>query len=132
MGDFTVKRIDEMDAALAGAFKRARAELGVESFGMQVLDLPPNLDQYPEHDHSEAGQEEVFVVLRGAAEIEIDGERVELDPDTIVRVGPKARRKIYTGEEGARILALGGVPGAAYVAPKSSHIGAPGPVPAGR
>ena len=132
MGDFTVKRIDEMDAALAGAFKRARAELGVESFGMQVLDLPPNLDQYPEHDHSEAGQEEVFVVLRGAAEIEIDGERVELDPDTIVRVGPKARRKIYTGEEGARILALGGVPGAAYVASKSSHIGAPGPVPAGR
>ena len=76
MRDFTVKRIDEMDAALGGAFKRARAELGVESFGMQVLDLPPNLDQYPEHDHSAVGQEEVFVVMRGSAEIEIDGERV--------------------------------------------------------
>ena len=73
MADYDVKRIDEMDAALGGAFKRARAELGVESFGMQVLDLPPNLDQYPEHDHAEVGQEEVFVVMRGSAEIEIDG-----------------------------------------------------------
>ena len=130
MADYTVKRIDEMDAALGGAFKRARAELGVESFGMQVLDLPPNLDQYPEHDHAEAGQEEVYVVVRGAAEVEIDGERVALDPDTIVRVGPKARRKIYTGEQGARILALGGVPGAAYEPSKSSQVGAPDPAPA--
>jgi mannose-6-phosphate isomerase-like protein (cupin superfamily) len=131
MADYTVKRIDEMDAAFGGAFKRARAELGVGSFGMQVLDLPPNLDQYPEPDHAQAGQEEVFVVMRGAAEIEVDGERVALDPDTIVRVGPEARRKIYTGDQGARILALGGVPGAAYQPPASSQIGAPGPVPAG-
>jgi mannose-6-phosphate isomerase-like protein (cupin superfamily) len=131
MADYTVKRINEMDAALGGAFKRARAELGVESFGMQVLDLPPNLEQYPEHDHAQAGQEEVFVVMRGSAEIEIDGERVSLDPDTIVRVGPKARRKIYTGDEGARILALGGVPGAAYEPTESTKIGAPAPVPSG-
>ena len=131
MADYTVKRIDDMDAALGGAFKRARAELGVESFGMQVLDLPPNLEQYPEHDHAEAGQEEVFVVMRGSAEIEIDGERVALDPDTIVRVGPEARRKIYTGDGGARILALGGVPGSAYEPSASSQIGAPAPVPAG-
>ena len=129
MADYTVKRIEEMDAALGGAFKRARAELGVESFGMQVLDLPPNLDQYPEHDHAEAGQEEVFVVMRGAAEIEVDGERVALDPDTIVRVGPEARRKIYTGEQGARILALGGVPGKPYAPPKASQIGAEAPAP---
>jgi uncharacterized cupin superfamily protein len=129
MADYTVKRFDEMDAALGGAFKRVRAELGVESFGMQILDLPPNLDQYPEHDHAEAGQEEVFLVLRGAAEIEIDGERVALDPENIVRVGPEARRKIYTGEQGARILALGGTAGRVYEAPASSRIGADAPVP---
>ena len=40
MGEYVVKRIDEMDAALFGSFKRARAELGVESFGMQVSSLP--------------------------------------------------------------------------------------------
>ena len=45
--------------------------LGVTSFGMQILELPPNLEGYPEHDHAQGGQEEVYVVLRGAGEIEI-------------------------------------------------------------
>ena len=52
MGEYAVKRIDDMDAALFGSFKRARAELGVESFGMQVIDLPPSFDGYPSHDHT--------------------------------------------------------------------------------
>ncbi len=43
MSDYAVKKIDDIEAIFGGAFKRARAELGVESFGMQVLDLPPNL-----------------------------------------------------------------------------------------
>ena len=62
MADYAVKRIDDMDAIYGGAFKRARAELGIRSFGLQVLDLPPNADSYPEHDHAEDGQEEVYVV----------------------------------------------------------------------
>ena len=72
MSDYAVKKIDEMEAVYLGAFKRARAELGVESFGMQVIDLPPNYEHYPEHDHSHDDQEEVFLVLRGGGEIEIE------------------------------------------------------------
>ena len=40
MTDFAVKRIDEMEAIYAGAFKRARAELGIHAFGLQVIDMP--------------------------------------------------------------------------------------------
>jgi mannose-6-phosphate isomerase-like protein (cupin superfamily) len=127
MADYTAKRIDEMDAGFGGAFKRVRAELGVESFGVQVLDLPPNLEQFPTHDHVESGQEEVYVAIRGTGWIDVDGERVDLDPDTIIRVGPKARRKIYTGPEGMRILALGGVPGGVYQPPESTKIGGADP-----
>jgi uncharacterized cupin superfamily protein len=129
MADYTAKKIGDMDAAFGGGFKRARAELGVEAFGMQVLDLPPNLDAYPDHDHAASGQEEVFVVISGSAEIEIDGERVAIDPETMIRVGPEAKRKIYTGDQPARILALGGTPGKAYEAPEVSQIGAPAQVP---
>ena len=128
MGDYTAKRIDDMEAAFLGGFKRARAELGVESFGMQVLDMPPNLEAYPEHDHAESGQEEVFVVLRGSGELEVDGERIPVDTDTIVRVGPKARRKFWPGDEGMRVLALGGVPGQAYEAPDITRLGEPDPM----
>jgi mannose-6-phosphate isomerase-like protein (cupin superfamily) len=128
MGEFKVKKIDELEAIYGGSFKRARAELGVTSFGMQIIDLPPNVTAYPEHDHSGDGQEEVYIVLRGAADMEIDGEVVSVDPETIVRVGPGTKRKVLPGGEGARILVLGGVPGAPYEAPGVTELGAPDPM----
>ena len=130
MADFTVKRIDEMEAVYAGAFVRARASLGANSFGMQVIEMPPNTDAYPEHDHSEDGQEEVYIALRGSAEIEIEGERHPLEPDTFVRVGPGTTRKVWTGEEPLRLLIIGGVPGEAYEAPDVTKLGAPDPLAA--
>lgn len=128
MADYTVKRIGEMEAIYRGAFKRARAELGVSSFGMQVIDMPPNVDQYPEHDHVENGQEEVFVVMSGAGEIEIDGERIPIDPETIVRVGPAAKRKLLTTDQSIRVLALGGVPGQPYEPSELGKLGVPDPL----
>jgi mannose-6-phosphate isomerase-like protein (cupin superfamily) len=129
MAKYTVKKIDDMEAIYGGGFKRARAELGVESFGMQVMDLPPNMDdQYPEHDHSQDGQEEVYLVLRGRAEIEVEGDRHDLDPDTMIRVGPGVSRKLRTGSEGARVLALGGSAGKLYEAPDVSKLGSPDPL----
>jgi hypothetical protein len=127
MPDFTISPIDDMEAVVFGSFKRARAVLGVESFGMQVIDLPPNAELYPEHDHAESGQEEVFVVLRGGGEIEVDGERLALNPDTMIRVGPQPKRKIWPGSEGMRVLALGGCPGKLYEAPEVTKLGAPDP-----
>ncbi|MFL5819288.1 MAG: cupin domain-containing protein [Solirubrobacteraceae bacterium] len=129
MADYTVRKVDEMEAVFGGGFKRARAELGISAFGMQVLEMPPNVDgQYPEHDHASDGQEEVYVVLRGKAELDVEGERIPLDPGTMVRVGPSTTRTIRTGAEGARILALGGRPGHAYEAPEVSELGAPDPL----
>ena len=128
MADMTAKRIDEMEGIYGGAFKRARAELGVESFGMQVIDMPPNLEQYPEHDHAESGQEEVFVVLRGGGEIEVDGERHPINADVMVRVGPSAKRKIWPGPDGMRLLALGATPGAVYEPPDITKLGEPDPM----
>jgi uncharacterized cupin superfamily protein len=127
MGEFVVKRIDDMDAALFGSFKRARAELGVESFGMQVIDLPPDFDGYPNHDHTHDEQEEVYLALRGSGELEVDGERMQLDGDQMARVAPTAKRKVWAGPEGMRLLVLGGIPGRAYSAPEVSQIGGPEP-----
>ena len=128
MADYALKRIDEMEATFGGAMKRARAELGVEAFGLQVLDLPSNLTQYIEHDHAQDGQEEVYVPMSGSGEIEIDGERHPIEPGTIARVGPGVKRKIYTGDEPMRLIAIGGVPGKAYEPSEQSKLGAPDPL----
>jgi uncharacterized cupin superfamily protein len=130
MSTHTVKKIDEMEAVYLGAFKRARAELGVESFGMQIIDLPPSYENYPEHDHAEDGQEEVFIALRGDGEIEIAGERYPLDADHIARVASGTMRKLWPGSEGLRVLIVGGVPGQAYEAPEISELGVADPMAA--
>jgi hypothetical protein len=128
MSAYAVKRIDEMEAVYLGAFKRARAELGVESFGMAIIDMPANFENYPEHDHEHDGQEEVFLALRGGGEIEIEGERFPLGPDHVARVGPGVKRKIWPGPDGVRLLVLGGVPGGRYEAPDLSKLGEPDPM----
>jgi hypothetical protein len=126
MSGYAVKRIDEMEAVYGGAFKRARAELGVESFGMQIIDMPANFEGYPEHDHSEDGQEEVYLTLRGGGELEIEGERFPLDTEHCARVGPGVSRKVWPGDEGIRILVLGGKDG--YEPPDVSRLGEPDPM----
>ena len=128
MASHSVKRIDDMEAVFAGSFKRARAELGVEAFGVQVIDMPAGTELYPEHDHAEDGQEEVYLPLRGDGEIEIEGERHAVDSETMVRVGPGVTRKLWPGAEGMRVLVIGGVAGRAYEAPDVSRLGAPDPL----
>ena len=128
MSGHAVKKIDDMEGIYGGAFKRARAELGVESFGMQVIDMPANFDGYPEHDHSEDGQEEVYLALRGGGEIEIEGERYPLDGDHMARVGPGVSRKVWPGDDGIRLLVVGGTVGSVYEPPDVSVLGNPDPM----
>src|SRR5271168_4284385 len=107
MADYTAKQIDQMESAFGGGFVKARAELGVTSFGMQVIRMPPDYDDYPEHDHVEDRQEEVYLALRGSGWIEIDGERVELGADVLVRVAPGAKRRVHSGPDGLQMLVIG-------------------------
>ncbi|MEA2313328.1 MAG: hypothetical protein QOI03_20 [Solirubrobacteraceae bacterium] len=123
MADYTAKRISEMEAGFGGGFVKARAELGVTSFGLQVIQLPPNSEDYPEHDHEGDGQEEVYLAIDGSGWITVDGERVDLEKDMLVRVGPAAKRKVYAGADGLRMLALGAAPGHAYKIMPASELG---------
>jgi uncharacterized cupin superfamily protein len=128
MADVTVRRTEDFEAIYGGALLRARAGLGVSSFGMQIIRLPPNIDRYPEHDHAETGQEEVYIGLEGAAILRVGGEEHRLEPGVFARVGPTERRMIVTEAEGATVLALGGVPGEAFEAVKYTDEGEPDPL----
>lgn len=122
MTGYTVAKIDDIEGAYGGAFKRVRAALGASAFGIQIIELPPNADGYPEHDHAQDGQEEVYVTLSGDAVMTIAGEQVTMDAETIVRVGPGVMRKIVPGDAGLRVLIVGGVPGKPYEAPAITEL----------
>ena len=124
MSDYTAKRINEMEAGFGGGFVKARAELGATAFGMQVIRMPPDYGDYPEHDHAESGQEEVFVALSGSGHMVIEGERVEMDGETLIRVAPHVKRKVYSGPQGLHMLVVGGTPGQAYEIVPMTELGA--------
>jgi len=127
VSDYTAKPISEMDTFYKGLFRRARAEVGASSFGLAVIELGPDADDHPDHDHA-GGQEEVYVVLRGTGRLEVGGDTIDLEPETIVRVGPDTKRRIRPGAKGMRLLAIGGTPGQAYDPPGYTEVGAPDPL----
>jgi mannose-6-phosphate isomerase-like protein (cupin superfamily) len=123
MSDYTVKSIEDLESIHHGAVKLAGAELGIRSFGMQVLDFPAGFPDYPAHDHSDDGQEEVYVLLRGSAEFQIDRERVEIGAGQLVRVAPAAMRTLVPGPDGVRILAIGCAGDRPYQRPEDFQLG---------
>jgi uncharacterized cupin superfamily protein len=122
MSDHTRRPIEQMASLHHGAVRLAAAELGLESFGMQLLDLPPGFAGYPEHDHAEDGMEEAYVVLAGAGTFVIDGEPVAIDPSVMLRIGPGARRRLEPGPDGVRVLAVGCTAGRPYARPLSFQL----------
>ena len=110
MADVTVASIDEMEPIYDGLARRARATLGVTSWGMQVFTLPPNWDGYPRHKHDAAAfdpnQEEVYIPIEGSATLRAGDASFELRPGTMAMVGPAQPRQILPGPDGIRFIAL--------------------------
>lgn len=68
-----------------------------------------------EHDESGSGQEELYVVVRGAAEFSVDGESVSAPAVFVVAVrDPSVRRSAVALEAGTTLLAFGGLPSAVF------------------
>lgn len=120
MADITVKHVTDI-AAYEGPntipgirFRPARAALGVTAWGMNVIELAPNVSAYPEHDHEGDGQEEVYVVLEGSATLHAGDHTQPVRVGDFVWVPPAVTRKFVTTSEGVRLLAIGATPGKAY------------------
>jgi hypothetical protein len=86
----------------------ARRDLGITAFGCQVFELPPNVGG-PRHSESGTGQQELYVNLGGSGWIDVDGDRVEFGPRTMIHVTPESVRQPASGAHG-RFVAERAVP----------------------
>lgn len=94
-----------------------RRTLGITGFGVRAFSAPAGGLVISEHDElflGADGQEELYIVMSGAATFEIDGETVEAPTGALVQVQPAAKRKATATEEGTTILVVGGTSGKAY------------------
>jgi uncharacterized cupin superfamily protein len=96
-----------LDFEAGERFVALRRQLGVESFGLNLMLLEPG-QQGRIHRHRE--QEEVYVVLEGTLTLELDGgETHTLQPREAARVAPEVRRRLSNrGDTRVALLALGG------------------------
>jgi uncharacterized cupin superfamily protein len=95
-----------LDHAGSDRFQRLRAELGVESFGLNLIRLAP---RQRGRIHAHERQEEVYVVLSGVLTLIVEGEEHELAVDGCARVAPGVRRQLVNkGRDRCTLLALGG------------------------
>jgi mannose-6-phosphate isomerase-like protein (cupin superfamily) len=84
-------------------FHSLRRDLGVESFGINLLTLRPG-----QRVHLHSRQEEVYLVLAGTLTLIVEDEPVELGRGKIARVGPEIRRQLTNSKrEPAVLIALG-------------------------
>ena len=103
MSAFTIVHLDDFERPFP-KWALARRSLGLSSFGMNVVELPPG-ETIPEHTEVESDQEEVFIVLDGTPTIVVDGEDHPMRAGTFVRLDPEPRRTVRNdGEAAAKVL----------------------------
>jgi mannose-6-phosphate isomerase-like protein (cupin superfamily) len=91
-----------------------RHHLGITAFGTNAWTAAEVGDRLmPEHQE-DAGSEELYVVLRGRARFEIDGDSVDAPVGTLVFVRPEANRTAFAEEAGTTVLAVGSTVGEPY------------------
>jgi mannose-6-phosphate isomerase-like protein (cupin superfamily) len=93
-----------------------RHHLGITAFGTNAWTAANEGDRLmPEHDEDE-GNEELYVVLRGRARFEIDGDTVDAPEGTLVFVRPEGKRTAFAEEAGTTVVAVGGTIGQPFEA----------------
>jgi mannose-6-phosphate isomerase-like protein (cupin superfamily) len=116
---FTIAKLDEIDEMDDGRcpYRPVRHHFGITSFGVNAWTARAAGDRLiNEHDESEPdANEELYLVLRGQATFELDGERIDAPAGTLVFVRPGVKRTAFAEEADTTIIAIGGSPGHAYV-----------------
>jgi len=92
MAGYTIVHMDDFERPFP-KWALARKSLGIQSFGMNVVELPPG-ESIPAHDEAESDQEEVFIVLSGEVTMVIDGDDHPAPAGTFVRLDPEPNRTV--------------------------------------
>jgi tetratricopeptide (TPR) repeat protein len=119
MSGYAVAHLDEIDEISDGRcpWRPVRHHFGITAFGVNAWTAREAGDRIiNEHDEAEEQdlQEELYLVQRGRATFELDGERVDAPAGTLVFARPAVKRTAFAEESGTTIVALGATPGKAY------------------
>lgn len=120
MAGYAVAHLDGIDEFEDGPchYRPIRHHLGITAFGATSWRARAAGDVViNEHDEGDpTADEELFLVLKGHAVFELDGDRVDAPAGTLVFAPPRMKRTASAEEAGTTIIAIEGTPGEAYEA----------------
>jgi mannose-6-phosphate isomerase-like protein (cupin superfamily) len=93
----------DMPAEMQARF--ARRDIDGETLGLSLFTLEPGFRIPFGHKHET--QEEVYVIVRGAARVKVDDEIVELAEWDAIRFPKNTMRQMEAGPDGVEYLAFG-------------------------
>ena len=111
MADYTIKHRDEfesMEGSGDSTWRLARKALGTSAFGFNLVEIEPG-GQIPEHDETESGQVELFVILEGDAVMRLDGEEHEAPAGTFASIEAPVTRTVLNRSDAPVTAMLIGV-----------------------
>jgi len=110
-----MKTLDITAARRSTGWTPIRRELDVQAFGINAWHGDDGARLVGEHDESPSGQEELYVVIEGAARFTVDGEERDAPAGTVVFVSdPESKRAAVATADGTTVISVGGKPGEAY------------------
>ncbi|WP_338742387.1 cupin domain-containing protein [Haloplanus salilacus] len=102
----TLVNYDDVDA-VGGGLHFLRDALECSNLGVSILECDPDWSGKP-HDHADDGQEEVYVLVEGAATVTVDDDTVSMSAGDALRVVPESTRRIDADE--ACLFVVAGAP----------------------
>ena len=118
MSNYAVAHLDQIPEQNDGRcpYRPVRHHLGITAFGATSWTGHAEGDRIiNEHDESdEPGSEELYLVMRGHAVFELDGERIDAPAGTLVFARAGAKRTAFAEEAETTIVVVGAAAGKAY------------------
>ena len=96
-----------------GRWQQLNGALNVNAFGINAVVCEPGEELGIEHDETETGQQEAYIVVTGRAAFTVGDQRIEAGPGTVVAApDPAVTRGFEALEPNTRIVCVGAAPAA--------------------
>jgi tetratricopeptide (TPR) repeat protein len=118
-----MKTLDIAAVRRPNGWSPIRRELDLQAFGINAWHGDEGAQLVGEHDETNSAQEEVYIVIEGAARFTVDGEERDVPEGTVVFAAPESKRGAVATVDGTTIISVGGTPGEAY-APRAWEVNA--------
>ncbi len=117
MADWAVDHIDdirELEPVGECPIRPVRHHFGITAFGVNAWTGKAAGDRLINEHEEDPGSEELYLVTKGRALFELDGERREAPEGTFVFAAPSVKRTAFAEEAGTTVVAVGATAGKVY------------------